>query len=265
MFNKDKFFTALIIILILLLIFFAWRMEGMRNDAQRQTDELKKSIIASDKLVQESNGSYAKLVDYYKTERDLVKELKGQNSDLAKDIKKQDERILSLTSAVVTFKGILEEGMGKFNPNDSNQIDMALRYPDATKPFAKWDGYVNTKTAKYNGNWSFDKLPIQIVLTEVKRGLWKNRIVGPDWFIVDSLQVNSLPPDKYASNTEKKLQMMVGVDYLKPLSNKNAWGSIGVGVGLNILRQHNVIVRATTNQEVGVGYYYTVKSFKKNK
>ena len=59
--------------------------------------------------------------------------------------------------------------------------------------------------------------------------------------------------------------MIVGVDYLKSLSNKNAWGSIGVGVGLNILRQHNVIVRATTNQEVGVGYYYTVKSFKKNK
>lgn len=263
--NKDNFSIALIVVLILLLIFFAWRMEGMRKEAAYQTDELKKSIIASDQLIKESEGRYAKLVDYYKTEKELVKELKGTNSELAKDIKKQNERILSLTSTVFTFKSVLDEGMGKFNPNDSNQIDIALRYPDAAKPFAKWDGYVNTRTAKYNGNWSFEKLPIQIVLTEEKRGLWKNRIVGPDWFIVDSLKVNSLPPDEYAPKVDKKLQFMVGVDYLKPLSNMNSWGSIGVGLGLNIVKQHSVIVRATTNQEVGLGYYYTVKSFKKNK
>jgi hypothetical protein len=263
--SKDKFFIVLIVILILLLLFFGWRMEGMRSEAVRQNDELKKSIIASDKLTMESEGRYAKLVDYYRTEKDLIKELKNTNSDLAKDIKKQNERILSLTSTVITFKSALEEGMGKFNPNDSNQIDLALRYPDAKNPFAKWDGYVNTKTTKYNGNWTFNKLPVQIVLTEESRGLWKNRVIGPDWFIIDSLQVNSLPPDKYTPTVEKKLQFMVGVDYLKSLSNKTAWGSVGVGVGLNILRQHSVIVRATTNQEVGIGYYYTVKSFKKNK
>lgn len=263
--NKDKFFSILIIILIFLLIFFAWRMEGMRSEAERQNEELKKSIIASDKLLKESDGRYSKLVDYYKTGLELNKELKSTNSELAKEIKKQDERLLSLTSAVFTFKGILEDGMGKFNPNDSNQIDLALRYPDAQEPFVKWDGYVNTKTAKYNGNWSFEKVPIQIVLTEEKRGLWKNRIVGPDWFIVDSLQVNSLPPDEYTPNVEKKVQLIVGADYLKSLSNEGAWGSVGVGVGLKLFGQHHVIVRATTNQEVGVGYYYSIKSFKKNK
>lgn len=263
--NKNKFLTILIIILILLLIFFAWKINGLKSEESKQLEALRKSIIASDTLAKEADGRYAKLVDYYKTEKDLVKQLKGDNSALAKDIKDQNERILSLTSAVFTFKSALDEGMGKFNPKDSNQIDIALRYPNAEKPFAKWDGYVNTKTANYKGNWTFEKVPLQIVLTEESRGLWKNRIIGPEWFVLDSLQINSLPPEKYATKTEKKVQFIVGTDYLKSLSNKKAWGSVGIGAGVSILNKHNIIVRATTNQEVGVGYYYTIKSFKKTK
>jgi hypothetical protein len=204
--NKDNFQRILIIILVLLLVWLAWRIEGMRSESISQADDLKKSIIAADSLVKEADGRYAKLVNYYNTEKDLKKELQKSNSELYKIIKKQDERILSLTNSVITLKSAVDEGFGKFNPDDTNQIQLALRYPDKNSPFINWDGFVDKRNAKYVGAWTFGKLPFQIVLTEEKRGLWKHRLIGPDWLIVDSLDIQSLPPDQYTPTVERKIQ-----------------------------------------------------------
>jgi hypothetical protein len=262
--NKDKFYLGLVGILLLVLFFLAWRIEGLKNESSNQADDLKKSIIASDSLVKESEGRYAKLVDYYKTEKDLVSELKGSNKDLYTVIKKQDERLLSLTSTVLTLKSAVDEGFGKINPNDSNLIDIALKYPSEVDPFIKWDGSINKKSAAYRGNWTFGKLPIQIVVTEEKRGTWKHRIVGPDWFIVDSLQVNSIPPDKYVPTVERKIQFMLGGSYFFPANQSNL-GWIGVGAGVNAFKNHSVFLTANTRQEFGVSYYYQFHSVKRTK
>lgn len=262
--NKEKFQIALIIVLILLLGWLIWRLESAKKEAFNQSEELKKSILASDSLVKEADGRYAKLVNYYNTERDLKKELKKSNAELYKIIKKQDERILSLSNSIITLKSTVEEGFGKFDPADSNQIQLALKYPDQKSPFIKWDGAVDRRTARYLGVWSFGKLPLQIVLTEEKRGLWKHRLVGPEWLIIDSLSVQSLPPDQYTPTVERKLQFILGGGYYKPVTNLN-WGSIQVGVGLSVFDKHNLILAATTNQEVGLNYYYKFKSFKRRK
>ena len=262
--NKDKFYLISIGILILLLIFMAWRIEGIRQNSIGQADELKRSILASNILIKESDGNYSKLVDYYKSEKDLNTELKNSNTDLYKVVKSQGEKILSLTSTVISLKGSVEEGFGKFNPTDSNQIDIALKYPAEKDPFIKWDGFVNKKTAAYHGNWSFGKLPIQIVVTEEKTGLWKHRIVGPEWLLIDSLQVNSLPPDKYVPTVDRTFQLIVGGNYMKPLKS-STFGCIGIGVGISIASQHNIVFSVNTNQEVGVGYYYKFKALKRNK
>ena len=262
--NKDTFYKVLIVILAILLIWLAWRIEAIQRASHDQNEELKKSIIEADSLVKEADGRYAKLVNYYNTERDLKKELQKSNEDLYKIIKKQDERILSLSSSIVTLKSTVEEGFGKFNPNDTNQIQLALRYPSQKDPFIKWDGFVDRRNARYFGNWNFGKLPIQIVVTEEKRGLWKHRIVGPDWFIVDSLSVNSLPPEEYTPTVERKIQFLLGGGYYKSLTNPN-WGSVGVGVGVSLFDQHNLILGATTNQELGLNYYYKFKALKRRR
>jgi len=264
MIHKDKFYLGLVGILLLILLFLAWRIEGLENDSANSSDDLKKSIIASDSLIKESDGRYAKLVDYYKSEKDLMSEIKGSNADLYAVIKKQDERILNLTSAVITLRSSIDEGFGKINPNDSNLIDIALTYPSETDPFIKWNGSVNRKNAAYRGEWTFGKLPIQIVVTEEKRGTWKHRIVGPDWFIVDSLQVNSIPPDKYVPEVERKVQFMVGGSYFIP-ADKSNFGWVGIGAGVNLFTKHNIMVTANTRQEFGVSYYYQFHSLKRNK
>jgi hypothetical protein len=107
-------------------------------------------------------------------------------------------------------------------------------------------------------------LPIQILVTEESRGLWKERIIGPNWLIVDSLNVKSLPPDEYPVIEERKIQFMVGTSYYAPLNTMKT-GSVGIGVGMSLVDRHYFIVGANTNQEVGLSYYYKFKTTKRKK
>ena len=259
----DSFYKAIILVLLAAVAWLGIRLEMIKSSSNEQNEALKKSIIESDRLTMEIDGRYAKLVDFYNTQKDLNSQLKESNKELHSIIKKQNERILSLTRVVITLKEDVTEGFGKINPNDTNLIDLDLRYPEEKDPFITWEGSINRKTANYRGTWSFGKLPIEIVLTEESRGLWKHRIVGPDWFIVDSLTVNSLPPSEY-SPKKKKLQMMIGGGYLRSL-DRSSGDNFSVGGGVSIFDRHNLIINATTNRDIGLNYYYKFSDLKRNR
>jgi len=257
-----NFNTILLLTLIVIIIFLGWKLSYLRDKNNDALDELKKSIIMNDSLTKEADGRYVKLVNYYNTEKDLKEQLKKSNEDLYKIIKKNDEKLLSLTSAVITLQGSMSEGFGKFNPNDTNKIDLKLKYPNDKESFINWDGTVDKKSAFYKGEWSFGKLPLEIVLTEEKRGLWKSRLVGPDWLKVDSMTINSLPASDYSDNDVKTLQFLFGAGYIKALS-KTTNNAISVGGGVSIKGKHYLLLQATTNKELGINYYYNFQNFKK--
>lgn len=258
---KDKFNSILLIILLIIIILLGWKLHSMEKANDEAQDALKKSIIMNDSLTKEADGRYAKLVNYYNTENDLKNELKKSNEDLYAVIRKENEKILSLTNAVITLQGAVNEGFGKFDPNDTDKINLALKYPNDKESFINWNGSVHKRTAFYKGEWSFGKLPLQIVLTEEKRGLWKSRLIGPDWLKVDSMTINSLPVEEYTNNELKKLQFFVGGGYIKSLSNGP--NSVSVGGGLSINGYHNILLQATTNRELGLSYYYNFQRKKK--
>ena len=259
--NKDNFYKITFIVLIVIIIFMSWKINQGQQDILNLSDEVKKSIIASDKLVKEADGQYAKLVDYYKSQSDLINELKVDNSDLYKVIKKQDERLLSITSAVITLDRKVVAGFAKPDPLDTNKLNLSLKYPDEKDPFVFWDGWVNKHTAAYQGEFSFGKLPIKIVLTEESRGTWKSRLIGPDWLKVDSLNISSLPPQDYPVIEPKKVQWLVGGTYYKALNVSS--NAVGINLGVNLFDKHNIIVGANTLQQISFGYTYKIKSFKK--
>lgn len=261
--NKNRFSNILLIVLMLIIIFLAWRISGLQQKSIDDTDKLKQSIIASDRLTKEAEGQYAKLVDYYKSERDLMKEIKADNRNLYNTIKEQDERLLSITKAIVTLDSKVVAGFGKPDPVDTNKINFGLKYPNEKDPFIFWDGWINKQTAAYSGEFKFGKLPLQIVLTEESRGLWKSRLIGPDWLKVDSLQINSIPPTEYQTVVPKKVQWLVGGTYYRGLSDSQ--NGVGVNFGVNLFDRHNIMVGANTFQQVSVGYYFKIKSFKRNK
>jgi hypothetical protein len=260
---KNSFNTVLSIILIFIILLLSWRIGNIKNENQNLVDDLKKSIIMNDSLVKEAEGRYSKLVNYYNTEKDLKEQLKESNKDLYNIVKKSNEKILSLTNVVITLQGQVNSGFGKIDKLDSNKIDLTLKYPNDNNPYINWKGSINRKTAYYNGEWSFGKLPLQIVLTEEQKGLWKSRLIGPEWLKVDSMIVNSLPNKDYCDNQLKKLQFLVGAGYIKSLTNQSDAISVGTGVSFN--GKHNILLKATTNKEVGISYYYNFQKKKTNK
>jgi hypothetical protein len=259
--NKDSIYKAIAIILIFIIIFMSWKIYNTQVSSLSQMDELKKSIIASDSLTKEANGQYAKLVDYYKTESDLLSDLKSNNKTLYQTIKKQDERLLSITSAVISLDRKVSEGFAQTDPLDTNKLNLSLRYPTEEDPFVFWDGWVNKNTSAYLGEFSFSKLPIKIILTEETRGTWKSRLIGPDWLKVDSLSILSIPPVEYSQVKPKNIQLLVGGSYYYGLNLGD--DGIGVNLGLNLFDKHNIVVGANTLQQLSFGYTYKIGSFKK--
>jgi hypothetical protein len=261
--NKDLVYRVIGAILVGAILLLLFKNCQIQKGADRDITELKKSIIASDRLTKEADGRYAKLVDYYASQGDLMKELKESNKDLYKTIKKQDERLLSITSSIITLDRKIVQGFAEPDPIDTNRLNLSLKYPDEKDPFVYWDGWVNKNTAAYKGTFSFGKLPIQIILTEDTRGLWKSRIVGPDWLKVDSLSIKSLPPTEYASVKPKNIQWLVGGSYIYNLTT--AGQGLGVNFGLSLFDKHNLIIGANTLNQVSLGYMYKIKTFKRNK
>ncbi len=259
---KNKIVFSLFGIILIWLAIFLFSKEDKKYN--NPLDDFKRAIIAADSTIKESDGQYSKLVDYYKNTSELNKELKNSNKELYDLVKKQNEKILNLTNSVITLQGKFNEGMGKINESDSNKIDLSLRYPTDSHPFILWDGTLDTRTTKYQGAWSFGKLPIQILVTEESRGLWKHRIKGPDWFIVDSLSVISLPPEDYVPTVESNIQFLFGGSYIKSMV-KTSSNSVGIGVGINAFSNHNLLLNANTNKEIGLSYYYKFKSIKRRK
>jgi hypothetical protein len=261
--KESGFYKIIVAALIGVVIFLAWRTANVQNAFIDKTDELKKSIINSDKLLKEADGRYSKLVNYYNTEKDLMKQMKEDNSDLYSTIKKQDERLLSISKAIITLDKKVVEGFGQEDPIDTNKINLSLKYPSEKDPFVFWDGWVNKNTAAYKGTFSFGRLPIQIVLTEESRGLWKSRLIGPEWLKVDSMQINSIPPTDYVPTVAKKVQWLVGGSYFYGLNNKAS--AFGVNFGVNLFDSHNIVLGANTFQQVSFGYMFKIKSFKRKK
>jgi uncharacterized membrane-anchored protein YhcB (DUF1043 family) len=153
--NKDTIYRVIGAILLSIIIILLLKNCQIQKDSDREIDDLKKSIIASDKLTKEANGRYSKLVDYYSTNKDLMKELKETNRDLYKTIKSQDERLLSITNSIITLDRKVVQGFAQQDPVDTNKLNLSLKYPDEKEPFVFWDGWVNKNTAAYKANFRF--------------------------------------------------------------------------------------------------------------
>ena len=112
-------------------------------------------------------------------------------------------------------------------------------------------------TAYYKGNWTFDKLPLQIVVTEEKTGLWKHTITGPEWLVIDSLSVKSLPPEEYSQVKDPKIKILVGGSYIYPLDQSKA--SFGLGGGINLNNKHTLGLNIATNKTLNINYLIRIR------
>jgi hypothetical protein len=256
---KDILILSLSITIVVLLIFGWVRHAQMQKKLFDEINSANKTIINMDKLRKEDDGQYAKLINYFNTQKELNNQLKEQNRELYDLIKKQDERLLMINNTIITLRGEVVQGFGSINKSDTNRIDLKLHYPDPKNSFITWDGFVNRKTAFYKGEFSFGKLPLQIVMTETDRGIWKSRLIGPEWLIVDSMEINSLPlpsPEKVSN-----FSLMFGGGYQKSF-NTSITDALSLGFGVQY-KKHILLLDANSNRQVGLKYLYRIDNFKK--
>lgn len=255
---KDIFLLSLSIIIIVLLLFGWVKYKQMQIELRDEMNSGNKIILSMDKTTKEAQGQYAKLVNYFNSEKDLNRQLKEQNGDLFRLIKNQNERLLMINNTIVTLEGKIVDGFGTINKSDTNKIDLKLNYPNKENSFISWNGFVNKKTAFYKGEFSFSKLPLQIILTETERGIWKSRLIGPEWLIVDSMDINSLPlptPEKISN-----WSLFFGGGYQKSYRN-NIPNAFSLSLAAQYKR-HMLVLDATTNMQLGVRYLYKIENFR---
>lgn len=255
---KDILLIVLSVVIIILMLFGWVKYNQMQKKLYDEINNGNKVILSMDKTTKESDGQYAKLVNYFNSEKDLNNQLKEQNEDLFRLIKKQGERLLMINNTIVTLEGKVTEGFGSVNKNDTNRIDLKLNYPDEKNSFITWNGFVNRKTAFYKGEFTFGKLPLQIVMTETDRGIWKSRLIGPEWLIVDSMDINSLPlptPEK-----QSKWGLLLGGGFQSSFT-QNIPNAVSLAFAVQY-KKHMLMVDGNTNRQVGLKYLYRLENFK---
>jgi len=266
-FNRETFY----IIIILGLAFFLLVKGCDNTNMKDENDILIKKILSLDTLVKEQDGSYRKLVDSYNTEKDLKNKLKNQNEDLYKIIKKNDEKLLMISNAAVTFKNEIDKNIKVNIKSDSSSsvIDFVSKYPSNefnNDWFIEYHGktYIfigadkNIKIDSVIGKWVFNKFNLDIVLTEQDDGIWKYYLKGPEYLKVDDIKINSIPKKRFSQEDNKKFSILLGVGYKKVL-NLDKSNIISIAGGLWFNQKNIILIEGSTNQMVGFTFLRKIK------
>jgi hypothetical protein len=258
---RQNFIFIGVIVLIFLLIVSHCENQKLKQDLKDQISQAQRDILAADRLKKDDDGQYSKLVNFFKTQKELNEQLKKQNIELYERITNQGERLLMINNSIISLKDEISQGEVEPDPVDSNIIKLDLKYPNSSESFINWNGKIHTKNLTYLGEWKFGKLPLQVILTETSKGMWSSKLIGPSWLLVDSMTVNSLPPDKIVKPIEyTNLGLVFGGGFFKSLTTNQ--GAISIGGG--IYYKNNVLVlNAMSNNYVGLHYYYKFVKEKK--
>lgn len=253
--------NLLLIGLILLLLFLGISYLQMRKENKDLQDQLvftQKDIIKNDSLRKISDGNYSKLVDFFKTDNELMNDLKKSNIDLYNRVKSGNEKILELNDYFITFKKQLDSGFATMK--DSNTYEMSLFYPEKSNWFVNWNGLLSKNTGQYNGSWSFGQLKFGVTLTQQPNGLFKSNISGPSFLVLDSIKVESLPPVQLIK--ERNLEFLLGGGYKYNLNSKDK--SIILSTGFQWKNANIISIDMGTDNSVLGKFIYKFRSFKRN-
>lgn len=264
--NKEKIFTKdtfyIVIILILLILFLLKGCDG--NNKDNQNEALIKELLKLDKTVQETNGAYRKLVNNFATQNELNTELKSINEELYKTVKKNDEKLLMIAKTVATFENKIDKGINVTITNNGDQkiIEFVTRYP-TNEPGKDW--FIEYKGRTYTqvtdskelivdsttGNWNFNKLEFNVILTEQENGIWAYRLDGPEFLKVDSIQVNARPKEQFNPNG-KKINLLVGAGYRTLLDLQS--GALTLNGGMEFKQKNMILLDVSSNKMIGLTF-----------
>ena len=237
-----KHWTTLVLIVIIILgvtYFFI-------NQAQNQKEymALRKEVLAKDSLVKVRDGEFTKLVNDMATKKDLDKIVKEASADAYKDIKGNKEKIINNTGISI-------------RPTTKVRIDTVYVDKNGTRRFTSYypsiDSSFITHKSVITGNlaentWEFKPLKLNVVVTQQKDGMYRARLIGPNWIQAEEVTVTSLP---MSPMTQKNFKLLLGASGNYSVKEDNF--GIGVYAGFRY-KDKIILLNGTTNQVVSLGY-----------
>lgn len=212
-------------------------------DRKNEVKELKRTILLKDSLVKVREGQYTKLVNDMKSSSDLKKEVKEIDPRVSEDIKKAKEKPIMITTTKVV--PVVKTTTDTVYVNGETDRKIVSYYPNPDSAFIKHTSVLTGASA--SSTWEFKPLKLNVIVTQQKDGMYRARLIGPNWLQAEEVTVNSLP---LTPVVEKKLRFMAGVgagfDFYTNKPN------LGVYTGI---KYNNTIIllNGATNQVVSVG------------
>lgn len=170
-------------VILLLLAVFKFTQGYYEDRIFEEIDKARVEKIRASKLEKIADGHYQRII----ADSNTIRELNIKVDSLEVEVK--NPKIVE--KLVVDFE-VIEKPVDGFVVNDSI-ITINDSYPDKVSPFVTYDFNLNLITNKSLGKFKFNKIPIDIIISEEKDGLHKADIIAPDFIIVDDFTFNSLP------------------------------------------------------------------------
>jgi len=156
------------------------------KNLQKQITKNKRDEINNDTLRKTDDGQYSKLVnDLFTSQKQLFEVLQMQNQQLYDQLKSQNRQLISIINSQHSFKPKVDT---VYVQKDGSFVDS---YPDEKNWFIRYKSTI-LPSGNRIGDWQFSQLPIDITISEKEPGLYEANLSGPDWLIVDKLDVSSL-------------------------------------------------------------------------
>jgi len=178
---------------------------------QDEQTKNKRNEIEHDSLTKTADGQYSKLVnDLYTSQKQLFQVLQLQNQQLYDQLRSQNRQLISIINSQHSFKPKVDT---VYVNTDGSFTDS---YPDEKNWFIRYKSTI-LQSGNRIGDWQFGKLPIDITISEKKPGLYEANLSGPDWLVVDKLNVSSLSINQ---PKQRKWSFWYGAKVGKDIFNK---------------------------------------------
>lgn len=183
--------------------------------------------MKKDTLEKINEGLYRKIISDTMTKQQLMELIKQKTPEVYLQIK--DSKSKPVSSTNIQIKPTEKKTEVSIHAKDSI-VELVSKYPDNKDPFIKHTLNVVKHVDKYsiqNAKWEFSELPIDLVVTEERNGIYKTYINGPEWLQVTNVKVNSLP---IKTTKQNNFGVIVGGGLGYQINTQKTFMSANVGI-----------------------------------
>lgn len=198
-----KIFKIAIALLIVVIAILWYQMNQEKKQKFQAQQELRKEKISQDSLVKLSNGYYTKLIADSLTRRQLKEQ--------AEKIIELEGRKPIIVEKIVVIPEYIEKPTDDITVKEDS-IYIEDYYPSKQNPFLTYTNTLSYTNQEGISKFNFSSITLGKIITQKKDGLYRVDFKGPEWLVVESIDIQAEPLTK---ETKDNWGTLIGFEYGK--------------------------------------------------